>query len=47
MRHENRVNGYYRKRRFCLKFTDYLSLMKIDTQWVIVHKTFYHEPLPE
>ncbi|MBW2179826.1 MAG: nuclear transport factor 2 family protein [Deltaproteobacteria bacterium] len=30
-----------------LKFTDYLSLMKIDTQWVIVHKTFYHEPLPE
>jgi len=27
-----------------LRFTDYLSLMKIDNQWVIVNKTFYHEP---
>ena len=27
-----------------LKFTDYLSLMKIDEQWLIVNKTFYHEP---
>jgi len=30
-----------------LKFTDYLSLMKISAQWVIVHKTFYHEPVSE
>jgi hypothetical protein len=30
-----------------LKFTDYLSLMKINDQWVIANKTFCHEPLPE
>lgn len=27
-----------------LRFTDYLSLMKIEENWVIVNKTFYHEP---
>ena len=26
------------------RFTDYLSLLKIDGDWVIVNKTFYHEP---
>ena len=26
------------------RFTDYLSLLKIDGEWVIVNKTFYHEP---
>jgi hypothetical protein len=26
------------------QFTDYLSLMKIEGVWVIVNKTFYHEP---
>ena len=26
------------------RFTDYLSLLKIDGSWVIVNKTFYHEP---
>ena len=26
------------------RFTDYLSLMKIEGVWVIVNKTFYHEP---
>ncbi len=26
------------------RFTDYLSLLKIDGNWVIVNKTFYHEP---
>lgn len=26
------------------RFTDYLSLMKIEDEWVIVNKTFYHEP---
>jgi len=27
-----------------LRFTDYLSLLKIENNWVIVNKTFYHEP---
>ena len=27
-----------------LRFTDYLSLIKIEDEWVIVHKTFHHEP---
>ena len=26
------------------KFTDYMSLLKIDGQWMIVNKTFYAEP---
>jgi hypothetical protein len=26
------------------RFTDYLSLLNIDGNWVIVNKTFYHEP---
>jgi hypothetical protein len=26
------------------RFTDYLSLLNIDGDWVIVNKTFYHEP---
>jgi hypothetical protein len=26
------------------RFTDYLSLIKIEGSWVIVNKTFYHEP---
>ena len=26
------------------RFTDYLSLLKVDGNWVIVNKTFYHEP---
>ena len=27
-----------------VKFTDYMSLLKIDGQWMIVNKTFYAEP---
>ncbi len=27
-----------------LRFTDYLSLLKIEDNWVVVNKTFYHEP---
>jgi hypothetical protein len=27
-----------------VKFTDYMSLLKIDGQWWIVNKTFYSEP---
>ncbi|MCP4751560.1 MAG: nuclear transport factor 2 family protein [Proteobacteria bacterium] len=27
-----------------LRFTDYLSLMKIDGKWKIVSKVFYHKP---
>jgi hypothetical protein len=27
-----------------VKFTDYMSLLKIDSQWRIVNKTFYAEP---
>jgi len=27
-----------------VKFTDYMSLLKIDGQWWIVNKTFYAEP---
>jgi protease I len=27
-----------------LRFTDYLSLLKVDGAWVIVNKTFYHAP---
>ncbi len=27
-----------------VKFTDYMSLLKIDGQWKIVNKTFYAEP---
>jgi protease I len=27
-----------------LWFTDYLSLLKIEGDWVIVNKTFHHEP---
>ncbi|HET6671165.1 MAG TPA: nuclear transport factor 2 family protein [Pyrinomonadaceae bacterium] len=27
-----------------VKFTDYMSLLKIDDQWMIVNKTFYSEP---
>lgn len=27
-----------------LWFTDYLSLMKIEDQWLIVNKIFHHEP---
>jgi len=27
-----------------LRFTDYLSLVKIEDNWVIVNKTFHHEP---
>lgn len=26
------------------RFTDYLSLLNIDGNWVIVNKTFHHEP---
>ena len=26
------------------RFTDYLSLLRIDGTWFIIHKTFYHEP---
>jgi hypothetical protein len=26
------------------RFTDYLSLLKVDGTWVIINKTFYHEP---
>ena len=28
-----------------LRFTDYLSLLKIDSGWVIVNKVFHHEPI--
>ncbi|MBU2547277.1 MAG: nuclear transport factor 2 family protein [Proteobacteria bacterium] len=28
-----------------LRFTDYLSMLKIDGRWVIVHKTYFHEPI--
>jgi len=27
-----------------LKFTDYLSLLKVDGNWVIVNKIYYYEP---
>lgn len=27
-----------------LRFTDYLSLLKIEDKWLIVNKIFYHEP---
>ena len=27
-----------------VKFTDYMSLLKIDDEWNIVNKTFYAEP---
>jgi protease I len=27
-----------------LRFTDYLSMAKIDGRWVIINKNFYHEP---
>jgi hypothetical protein len=27
-----------------LRFTDYLSLLKIDGNWVIVNDMYYHEP---
>jgi hypothetical protein len=27
-----------------LRFTDYLSFLKIDGEWVIVNKMFHHEP---
>jgi hypothetical protein len=26
------------------RFTDYLSLLNIEGTWVIINKTFYHEP---
>jgi protease I len=26
------------------RFTDYLSLLNVDGTWVIINKTFYHEP---
>ncbi|MBW2623923.1 MAG: nuclear transport factor 2 family protein [Deltaproteobacteria bacterium] len=29
-----------------LWFTDYLSLLKIEGDWVIVNKIFHHEPRP-
>jgi len=29
-----------------LRFTDYLSLLKIEGNWVIVNKIFHHEPKP-
>lgn len=29
-----------------VKFTDYMSMLKIDGQWKIVNKTFYSEPSP-
>ncbi len=29
-----------------LWFTDYLSLLKIEGDWLIVNKIFYHEPRP-
>jgi len=30
-----------------IKFTDYMSLLKIDGEWKIVSKTFYAEPKPQ
>ncbi|HEX8636521.1 MAG TPA: nuclear transport factor 2 family protein [Pyrinomonadaceae bacterium] len=27
-----------------VRFTDYMSLLKIDGEWKIVNKTFYAEP---
>jgi hypothetical protein len=27
-----------------LRFTDYLSMLNIDGNWMIVNKTFHHEP---
>ena len=30
-----------------LRFTDYLHLMKVDGNWLIVNKMFHHEPRPE
>ncbi|MEN8245562.1 MAG: nuclear transport factor 2 family protein [Thermodesulfobacteriota bacterium] len=27
-----------------LRFTDYLSLLKIDNNWLIVNKVYYYEP---
>ncbi len=29
-----------------VKFTDYMSLLKIDGEWKIINKTFYAEPKP-
>lgn len=29
-----------------VRFTDYMSLLKIDGEWKIVNKTFYAEPKP-
>jgi hypothetical protein len=29
-----------------VKFTDYMSLLKIDGEWKIVNKTFYAQPKP-
>lgn len=29
-----------------VKFTDYMSMLKIDGEWKIVNKTFYSEPKP-
>lgn len=29
-----------------VKFTDYMSLLKIDDEWKIVNKSFYAEPKP-
>jgi protease I len=26
-----------------LRFTDYLSLARVDGQWIIVNKTFHHD----
>jgi hypothetical protein len=28
-----------------LRFTDYLSLVKVDDQWMIVNKTFHHDDI--
>ena len=27
-----------------VKFTDYMSLLKVDGEWKIINKTFYAEP---
>jgi len=27
-----------------VKFTDYMTLLKIDDEWKIINKTFYDEP---
>lgn len=29
-----------------VKFTDYMSMLKIDGEWKIINKTFYAEPKP-